>query len=212
MIMRELSHRTKNVLAVVQVMTWQTSSMDLDPKDFAERLTQRIDALVRSHDLLTKGEWQGVSLEELIRSQIAPFLDRDNERLAIDGPALHLQPDAAQTMGLALHELGTNATKYGALSCPTGRIEIEWTIEPDVLASRRFHMEWREFGGPEVNRPNTKGYGSTIIKNVIEAGFDGEVVLEFTPHGFTWQLTASTDHMFVVERRPTDSTPVEANS
>jgi len=196
LVMRELSHRTRNVLAVVQVMAWQTARTSVDLDDFEERFTNRIDALTRSHDLLVKRGWQGVAIDELVQAQLAPFLDEAQKRLAARGPALLLKPEAAQNLGLALHELATNASKYGALSRPTGRIEIGWTIDPDVATRRRFHMSWREIGGPEVMPPKHTGFGHTVIKDTVARALRGEVALEFKPEGFVWRLTGSPDRMF----------------
>jgi PAS domain S-box-containing protein len=195
-VMRELSHRTKNVLAVVQAMAWQTARTSADLEDFEERFANRIDALACSHDLLAKREWEGVEIEELVHAQLAPFLDNANERLVVHGPALLLKPEAAQNLGLALHELATNASKYGALSRPSGRIKIDWTINADAAGQPRFQMCWRETGGPEVKPPKRTGFGHTIIKETVAKALAGEVALKFTPEGLVWQLTASADRMF----------------
>ena len=129
LIMRELSHRTKNALAVVQAMSWQTAHTTTDVEEFQERLTQRIDGLRRSIDLLVKGDWEGVVLRDLVASQLQPFLDNPALRLEMSGPMLVLQPNGAQDLGLVLHELATNASKYGALSVPGGRVVTSWDIE-----------------------------------------------------------------------------------
>lgn len=195
-IMRELSHRTKNVLTVVQVMTWQTAWMGLGPEDFTRRFTQRIDALIRSHDLLANRGWDGADLEELIHCQLDPFLDKPEARLALRGRALYLRPEAAETLGLALHELVTNATTYGALSCPTGTIEIVWRVDPDPPT---FHMTWRETNGPLVSPPRQNGFGHSVLKNAVPKGLGGKAVLRFAPQGFVWQLEASVDRMIAVK-------------
>lgn len=156
-IMRELSHRTKNILAVVQVMARQTARTSADFADFEERFANRVDALTCSHNLLAKRAWEGVAIEDLVHAQLAPFLDKHQERLVASGPALLLKPQAAQNLGLALHELATNASKYGALSRPTGRISIGWNMIHNIAARRRFQMYWRETGGPEVKPPKRTG-------------------------------------------------------
>ncbi len=187
-VMVELSHRTKNVLAVVQTMAWKTARTSTDLEDFEDRFASRVQALACSHDLLTKGEWHGVRLEDLVRGQLHLF--GAEKHLDAHGPDLVLRPEAAQSLGLVLHELATNASKYGALTSPAGRIEVGWSIDPEDSASRRFRMCWRESGGPEASPPKRYGFGHTVIKQMTEKALKGEVALEFTPAGFEWQLTA----------------------
>jgi PAS domain S-box-containing protein len=186
LVMQELSHRTKNVMAVVQMISWQTARRALSVKDFELRFTQRIEALARSHDVLVKGNWHGVALEDLVRAQLEPFVDSAPDRVVVHGPALLLRPLAAQELGLALHELATNASKYGALSVATGKIDISWTIDGDG----GFRMAWREAGGPVVSPPPCNGFGSTIISNTISRSFDGEAKLDYRPEGLCWELAA----------------------
>jgi PAS domain S-box-containing protein len=195
-IIRELSHRTKNILAVVQAMAWQTARTSIDLGDFEERFTVRIDALACSHDLLAQKEWEGAEIEDLVHAQLAPFLEQADERLVLDGPSLMLKPEAAQNLGLALHELATNASKYGALSQPGGRINVGWSIERDGVEQPRFHMHWRERGGPEVKVPTSTGFGHSVIKQTVAKALAGEVALEFAPQGLVWRLTAPARRMF----------------
>ncbi len=186
--MRELSHRTKNILAVVQMMAWKTARTSLDLTDFQERFANRIEALARSHDLLTKGGWQGVSLEDLVRGQLQPF--GAEEQLDAHGPTLLLKPEAAQSLGLALHELATNASKYGALTCPSGRVEIGWGIVANGSEPTRMRVCWCERRGPEAGSPLRKGFGHVVIKEMVERALDGSVTLDFAPQGLFWELTA----------------------
>jgi two-component sensor histidine kinase len=170
--MRELSHRTKNVMAVVQTISWQTAHKAVDFEDFEQRFTRRIEALTRSHDLLVKHDWQGVSLSDFVQAQIDPFLDSAKERLTAEGPPLVLRPSAAQELGLALHELATNASKYGALSVPTGKIDIGWAIDRGPTnGAMRFHMTWRETGGPSVGHPVSRGFGTTVVTAALSTTF-----------------------------------------
>jgi PAS domain S-box-containing protein len=190
LLMRELSHRTKNVMAVVHAISWQTARQSPDPKDFEERFTQRLEALSRSHDLLLKREWQGVLLEDLVLAQVEPFLDNVKERLAAHGPPLLLMPQAAQDLGMALHELATNASKYGALSVPTAKIEIGWTVDGETANGKRFVMTWRESGGPPVSPPSRTGFGSTVTTRTVSGTFKGEAEVEYRAEGLSWQLSA----------------------
>jgi PAS domain S-box-containing protein len=190
LLMRELSHRTKNVMAVVHAISWQTARQSPDPKDFEERFTQRLDALGRSHDLLLKRDWQGVLLEDLVRAQIEPFLDSAQECLAAHGPPLLLMPLATQNLGMALHELATNALKYGALSVPTGKIEIGWSVEDGTADGKRFLMTWRESGGPLVSPPARTGFGSTVTTQTLSGTLKGKAEVEYRAEGLFWQLSA----------------------
>jgi PAS domain S-box-containing protein len=191
LVMQELSHRTKNLMAVVQSISWQTSRRSLDLEDFEQRFTQRIEALARSHDLLVERNWHGVALADLVRAQLVPFVDRATERVAVHGPALLLTPMAAQELGLALHELATNAAKYGALSVPAGKIDVGWKIDRNrATGGPGFRMTWCESGGPVVSPPTGKGFGSTTISNTISKSFNGEVKLDYRPEGLCWELAA----------------------
>ena len=129
--MRELSHRTKNMLAVVQGLTHMIARRSDSIEDFEARLRGCIQALAYSHDLLVQHDWQGATLEELLRVQLAPFGGLDSGRIVAQGPEVFLQPQAMQSLGLILHELGTNATKHGALSVESGRVAIDWTREDE---------------------------------------------------------------------------------
>jgi PAS domain S-box-containing protein len=189
-LMRELSHRTKNVMAVVEAIAWQTARNSVDLKNFEQSFMQRLEALGRSHDLLLKRDWKGVVLEDLVREQLEPFLDTAKVSLATHCPALVLMPLAAQELGMALHELATNASKYGALSVPTGRIEVNWTIDNGAASERRFRMTWRETGGPAAQPPVHKGFGSTVITRMLSNTFKGNAEVEYAPEGLSWELAA----------------------
>ena len=126
LLLRELTHRSKNLLAVIQAMARQTARHAGSVESFLNRFGARLQALAASHDMLVRESWYGASVDELIRSQLAMYLDREDEQVAIDGPAVALKPEAAQNLGLALHELAVNAAKFGALSVPGGRLSISW--------------------------------------------------------------------------------------
>jgi two-component sensor histidine kinase len=186
----ELSHRIKNLMALVQAIAWQTAQQSQDFEDFEHRFTQRLKALARSHALLVKREWHGVVLEDLVRAQLEPFVDRATDRLLVHGPALQLTPLAAQDLGLALHELATNASKYGALSVLTGKLEIGWRIDRGAAGAKQFHLTWRESGGPMVSPPAHNGFGSRVIGGTLPRTFNGKVELAYAPEGFSLELTA----------------------
>ncbi len=186
-IMRELSHRSKNLLAVIQAMGRQTARTSRSLEDFHARFNARIAGLARSHDLLVKQDWRGVPVTELVQGQLAPFVDRSEEQLSFAGPALSLKPEAAQNIGLALHELATNASKHGALSSPKGRIEIHWELAGQE-GQRRFRMTWCERGGPKVVPPSDRGFGRTVVEIMVGRALDGEARLQWRTEGLEWHL------------------------
>ena len=190
-IMRELSHRSKNLLAVIQAMARQTARTSRDLMDFQDRFTARVRGLAQSHDLLVKRDWRGVPVAELVRAHLGPFVDRSEQGLILSGPSLSLKPEAAQNVGLALHELATNASKHGALSSPTGCIEIRWHTEQRDDGEHRFHMLWRETGGPEVVQPRVRGFGHTVIDAMVGRALEGEAHLEWRREGLVWRLDAA---------------------
>jgi PAS domain S-box-containing protein len=181
-LMREVNHRAKNMLSVVHAIAHQTAVRS--PGDFMERFSERIQALSASQDLLVRNEWNGVEIEELVKTQLALFAGLVGSRIALQGPKLRLSPAAAQAIGLAVHELATNAGKYGALSSVRGRIDISWGTRGDA-----FTMSWTERDGPHVSEPERRGFGTIVTKAMVERSLDGEVDIEFAPAGLTWRLT-----------------------
>lgn len=202
-IMRELSHRSKNLLAVIQAMARQTARTSRSLDDFQERFTARVKGLSQSHDLLVQRDWRGVPVDELVRAQVAPFVDRAEQVLIVSGPALSLKPEAAQNIGLALHELATNASKHGALSSPSGRIEIRWSIAQRD-GERRFQMTWQESGGPPVSEPRQRGFGHSVIESMVGRALEGEAHLEWRPDGLLWHLDVAGSYV------APDSDPIPA--
>jgi PAS domain S-box-containing protein len=181
LLLRELNHRTKNLLSVVQSIANQTAASN--PTDFAERFSRRIQALSANQDLLVRSEWRGIDIEDLVRAQLAHFADLIGERIVIEGPHLKVTPLAAQSIGMALHELATNAGKYGSLSGDHGGVAIDWRLEDG-----QFSIGWIEHDGPRVRPPQRRGFGSTIISAVAEASVSGEVKLDYASTGIIWRL------------------------
>ncbi len=165
LLMREVNHRSKNILTLVQAIARQTAASR--PADFLRRFDERVRALAASQDLLVKSEWTGADLAQLIRSQLAHFKDFIDARIALNGPDLVVTTPAAQALGMALHELATNAGKYGALSNANGQIRIDWNLVRDG-SDDMFVMCWRERGGPLVQEPEIKGFGTTVICRMAE--------------------------------------------
>jgi two-component sensor histidine kinase len=168
----------------VQAIARQTASRR--PEDFIGRFNDRIRALAASQDLLVRNEWQGADVEELIHAQLAHFADLVWFRIAVVGPKLRLTATAAQAIGLALHELATNAGKYGVLSTDAGRVELVWQLDGE-----RFSISWTEPDGPPVSPPEHRGFGNTIIDSMVKRAVDGEVQLDYAPSGVVWRLTCA---------------------
>ena len=185
--MAEVNHRAKNLLAVVQAVAQQTAK-HADPATFVERLSERISGLAASHDLLVKNQWQGVELADLVASQLAHFQDLIGTRVQLDGLSARLTPSAAQGIGMALHELATNAGKYGALSNGVGQVQISWHI---ALAIKPLLMiSWLETGGPNVGPPKRRGFGQMVIGRMVEAAVDGTAAIDYRDSGISWTLSA----------------------
>jgi two-component sensor histidine kinase len=180
--MREVNHRAKNMLSLVQAIARQTAVRE--PEDFIGCFTERIQALAANQDLLVQNEWQGVDVEDLVRAQLAHFADLVGSRIAVQGPNLRLNAVAAQAIGLALHELATNAGKYGALSTGRGGVDVSWRTDGDALT-----MSWTEHDGPSVSPPGRQGFGTTVIASMAKRTVDGEVALDYAPSGLAWRLT-----------------------
>ena len=189
-LMRELSHRSKNLLAIVQSMAGQTAKSSLSMPDFDRRFGQRLQALAYSHDLLVDQNWRGAPLRELIVRQLASFTDASDKRLIITGPDVTLTAVASQSIGLALHELATNAVKYGALSVPAGKLNVSWSVDSFTKSPQRFQLHWAERDGPRVEKPIRTGFGHTVIERMTAMALNGQVRLEFLPEGVHWQLHA----------------------
>ncbi len=185
LLMRELTHRSKNLLAVIQAMARQTARHTGSIQVFLERFSARVQALARSHDILVQESWHGASLKELVRSQLAYYLDREPGQVLIEGPDVRLNPEAAQSLGLALHELAANAARHGALSHSGGRVEINW--QP-LMDDAGIELVWRERRGPKVTVPKRRGFGSMVIEHNLTRALDAEVNLDFATEGLTCRV------------------------
>lgn len=189
LLMLEVNHRFKNMLGLVLAMARQT--LAATPEQFLERFGERVEALAASQNLLATGAWKGVYLDELMRSQLAHFEDLIGTRITLSGPPLLICAPAAQAIGMALHELATNAGKYGALSVSNGQVEIAWRIGSAEGGEQTFAMHWREQGGPPVKAPSGRGFGSIVVGAMIESSLDAQVEVGFPATGFCWKLQCS---------------------
>jgi PAS domain S-box-containing protein len=186
LLLSEVNHRSKNMLTVVQAVARQT--LAANPQDFLDRFGRRIEALAACQDLLVKNAWQGTDLNELVRSQLGPFEDLIGTRIAIQGQVLFVSAHAAQTIGMALHELATNAGKYGALFGADGRIEITWRLERGERNEAMFVMTWREQSASPVSTPVKLGFGYSVICELAEMSLGAEAELTFPVTGLAWKL------------------------
>jgi PAS domain S-box-containing protein len=179
---REAQHRTKNILATVQA-TVNLSHSDT-PDGLKRAIEGRIQALANVHDLLVKSRWAGAELSNITAQELAPYLGKGDGRARIDGPYVLLSPNTAQSIAVTLHELATNAAKYGSLSTPTGQVEVTWIRGPDGLLI----LHWTESGGPAAKKPAREGFGTTVIERMIREQLRGEMHLDWRAEGLVCEI------------------------
>ena len=185
LMVNELNHRVKNSLATVQSIAMQTLRGAADPETARHALDQRICSLARAHDLLTARNWIGAALGQVVRQAIEPF---SSSRFAVGGPEVEVTPRHALALSMAVHELATNAAKYGALSTPEGKVEIRWRVAGAELA-----LAWRESGGPPVTPPSREGFGTRLLQRGLVSDLGGRTRLDYAPTGVVCELTAPLD-------------------
>lgn len=188
-LLREMSHRSKNLLAVIQAIARQTARSSGTAEEFTRRFIQRLHGLATSHDILVDQGWQGAPLADLVRHHLAPFVEGDSSRLEYSGPPVMMTAQAAQAIGLALNELATNAATYGSLSKTDGRVVVKWDFENDGDGTGRLRLVWSELGGPSVSLPLSAGFGHLVIERIVATSLDGEVETDYAPHGLIWSIS-----------------------
>jgi two-component sensor histidine kinase len=187
-LMHELAHRNKNQLSVISAMARQLAGTSDSVSEFQEKFVQRISAMAEAQNLLSQAVASGVSLQHLLDNQIRPFAGENSPQVTASGPEAFLTSEAARTIGMAFHELATNATKYGALRQPDGRVSVTWSIlEPD----RKLKIVWRENGVPRMPTPERSGFGSVIIEKYVARTLDADVTYAFEETGIVWTLEAA---------------------
>ena len=179
---RELHHRTKNIFAVVQAVVLRSFSGKRSVEDAKMTVVKRLQSLANTHALLIDKQWHGADIVEVVRTEMSPYTDR----VSIDGPSVILTAQAAQNFALALHELATNAAKYGALSTQDGQVRISWCV-----SDLSFTFNWQEQGGPTVVPPTTKGFGRVVLEQVMAEFFDPPPQIEFSASGVSYGLSGS---------------------
>lgn len=192
LLMRELSHRSKNLLAMVQGLMQQAARHAVDRETFVEDFGDRLKGLARSHDLLVDQAWKGAALSSLAHAHLG-FID-DSEAVTTEGPDLLLAPAAAQTLGLALYELATNAVKHGALSVTQGRVHLDWAVQGEGEGALLL-LRWRETGGPSVRPPRRQGFGTVMVERIAPQALQGSATLAFEPGGVSWTLEVAVEHL-----------------
>jgi PAS domain S-box-containing protein len=188
LLLRELLHRSNNLMAVVQSIARQTARTAGSLEQFHHRFGQRLRALATSHEVLARQTSEGAPLRDLIREQLMPFVTNLTD-VAVAGPESFLTADAAQMVGLALHELATNALKHGAWSVPLGKVEISWAFDAAAPDPGTLRLVWTERGGPRVAAPSRKGFGYTVLYELVPKSIGGSVDADFAEDGFRWSLS-----------------------
>jgi PAS domain S-box-containing protein len=196
LLMRELTHRSKNLLAVIQAMARQTARHSGSTDTFLDQFSARLQALATSHDLLVQESWYGVSLFELAQSQLGHYMAGAGAQVSLEGPNVVLKPEAAQSLVLALHELATNAAKYGALSVPAGQVTITWRRQ-SATEGGGVELIWAEQRGPKVTQPSSRGFGSMVIEQNLKRALDAEVELAFVPKGLQCRIVIPAGQLSV---------------
>jgi two-component sensor histidine kinase len=204
----ELAHRSKNLLAVVQSLANQSGKNAASLEEFKRRFFGRLHSLSRAHEILSDYNWRGAGLRELIRSQVLMYVGDAVHRISYEGPPVYLRPNAAQHIGLALHELTTNALKYGALKGSKGEVEILWTLsEPtggDVLPG--LTLQWVESQDKPTDLPPVRNFGRILLESVVPAAVTGQSRFEMGPAGILYQLQIRSDEL--VERPGSQTVPL----
>nr|WP_041756350.1 CheR family methyltransferase [Bradyrhizobium sp. ORS 278] len=196
LLLAELQHRVRNTLGVVRSIARRSAQTSSTVEEYAAHLDGRLGALARTQAAVTRDPQAGVDLEYLLADELMAYKAREGEQVRISGPSMRLQPKAAETLSLAIHELATNAVKYGALSQPTGRIDISWHIDESVTP-KELVFEWRERGGPEVKPSKRKGFGSEILERTLAFELKGRTQLSFNPAGMQFQIILPLSRSFV---------------
>jgi PAS domain S-box-containing protein len=194
MLMGELNHRTKNILSVVQAVARQTAKKS-SAEEFNKTFGDRLIGLGASNDLLLRNDWTGVDMAEMVEAQFVHLRDLIGRRIFLSGPPMRVASTAAQTIGMALHELSTNSLKYGALATADGRVTLTWTV-PDT-PDGGFAIRWIESGVNDVTVPSRKGFGHSVIVDMVSSALDADVEVRFDGDGFKWLVSARSNTALV---------------
>lgn len=189
LLINELNHRVKNSLATVQAIAYQTLRSPDVPEAPRRAFTDRLLALAKAHDILTEERWEGADIRDVVGGALDPYGGADHDRFEISGPAIRVSPRMSLSLAMALHELATNAAKYGALSVPGGKVHIDWSVS-GFDGNRRIEITWREVGGPEVEEPSSTGFGSRLIERGVAGELQGTAELDYRASGVVCRISA----------------------
>lgn len=190
LLINELNHRVKNTLAIVQALAMQSFGDGIDPATARKTFDARLNALSAAHNLLTAQNWESAGLFETIRASVAATAGANAHRVRLEGPDTQLSPQTAVSLAMAIHELCTNAIKYGALSNEDGTVQVRWTTEADADEAKAITIIWTESGGPSVTPPAHRGFGTRLIQRGLSAELSSKAVLEFRPEGLRCTIEA----------------------
>jgi PAS domain S-box-containing protein len=183
LLLNELKHRVKNTLATIQAITWQTLRDARDLPSARETLDRRIHSMAQAHDLLTSRAWTGANLTDVVTRALDAF---PPAQVKLSGNTIDVSPRHALALSLGLHELATNATKYGALSCPEGRVSVQWDVREGML-----QLDWQESGGPPVSPPNQQGFGTRLLEELVIRDLGGDMKLYYDASGVRCSIAAT---------------------
>jgi two-component system CheB/CheR fusion protein len=192
LLLSELQHRVRNTLAVIRAIARRTARSSTSIEDYASHLEGRIDAFARVQAAVTRNPSSGVDLATLIGEELRAYRGREGDSLLIEGPAVRLNAKAAETVALAIHELATNAVKYGALSAPSGRLEVEWRLLPENTPPA-LALDWRESGVEIAEGPVRRGFGTEVLLHMLAYELDATTTLDFLPQGLHCRIVLPTE-------------------
>jgi two-component system CheB/CheR fusion protein len=191
-LVQELNHRVRNMLTVVSAIAHQTLARSGSPEAFVAAFQGRIQSLAHSYGLLSREHWGDVLVQDILDNELAQYREDADDRITLDGPAVAFKPSAALGLGLVFHELATNATKYGALSTPDGRISVRWQVES--RSSRTLVIDWREAKGPRVRKPKRQGFGTELIEREVTHTLGGKLTVDYAAGGLQVQIAIPFSH------------------
>jgi PAS domain S-box-containing protein len=188
LLLHEIAHRVKNTLATVLALATLTARTTTDVASYRDKLIDRVQGMARTHDILTANHWEGADLRDVIANEVSLYDDESHRRVGLSGPPVDLSPRAAVAVGMMMHELTTNAAKYGAFSTNAGTLDVTWSLT-EVDAVPRLDLAWTERGGPKVARPSAPGFGSTLIQRGLARELEATVSFDYAPGGLVFTLS-----------------------
>lgn len=202
LLMQEVNHRARNMLAIVQAIINRSGGQSAEY--LTASLKNRIKALASNQELLNGGDWSGARVRDVVATQVMHAADCGGDQIRISGPVdLIMKAQPSEALGLAIHELATNALTHGSISSPTGVVEIAWSVEGDLIDGE-FEISWRERGGPKVSPPDSSGFGTVLIKRNVELAFGGDVQLDYAEDGVCWSARGPASRILTEEREAVD--------